>query len=597
MTKKSVLIVFYLVFVSITVYCRPTDSLRVELRGGKKFIIHRVVKGESLTMLAARYGLEEGEIINSNALITGGVFLGQIIKIPLNIEKYGDVEAKPIAPITDSRLPLAKTLPAPPSTKPSANKIIEKTEDEKTEKPVIVDPAEPKKDIVLAAPPVPKKEPVAVKNPVPAQAPVVKVDTPKKEIPKSVPKYRTYVVASVQTVSQLAETFEVDPKEIIELNHLKVYRLKVGQIVKVPVEGQPVIAKAEPVPAPEPPAKIVAEPLVKFEAPQIAMRIKPPVVQTLIVKDTTKVLANIESVPPAKKDTANLLARVDSAFTSKRDSLKLASKPLKPLPPAVLVNPYLGVKGFVVFEIPNLETKADSLKADSIIRSRFKTLSQFVNEPDSAIDKFDFLYRHPNSVAYKVSEVGGKYSYYDVWGMKAANANAVDVTSIQQTEGAGDEYYTHVVKNGETIESIAKKYNVSSSDIINWNQIVKYRLRVGRDLIVNVERAKLDYLKRAIPKSAPKGEGTIIKEEIEIGLGYYNADLNLHGVYCNNVPKGKFIYILNRDNFEEYFGRVDGPLPKNAPPKTVIQVDKRIADKLKIDKSIFNIEVWYGLAE
>ena len=627
MTKKSIVFVLYVFFVLTSVYGRPTDSLRVEMRGGKKYIIHRVVRGESITSLAAHYGVDEGELVNSNPLITGAVFPGQVIKVPLNTTKYGDVEAKSIVPLSNSSLPLAKTLPSPSGSKPSANMIMAKADDVVKEKPVV---------------------PVA----------------PKKEAPKVT--YKTYVVASPQTVGQLANTFEIDPKEIIQLNNLKSYRLQVGQIVKIPFHEEQELAKAEPVveppakkepvvvakveapkPAapmaamsqrvapPRPPATkpavsqpvaekpVISQPLVSqpvakkpvVTAPVAAVIpppvVTPPVVTTPIVSSpvvTAKVIvpkdapapvaAAAISAPMASQyfDSTALKARYDSIACIRRDSMMLAKK-YKPLPQAVLKNPYLGVKSFVVFEIPNLETRADSLKADSIIRKHFKTLSMHVNEPDAVIDRFDSAYRNPDGFSYKVFNYTQDHYFYDVWGMKAANANAINVTSTNQSDGVGDKNYTHVVKTGETLESIAKKYNVSTSDLINWNDIYKYRVRVGQDLIVNKQRAKLDYLERAMPENKPKGEGAIVSKETEIGLGYYSSDVELHGVYCNNVPRGKYIYILNRDNFEEYFARVDGPLPKNTPAKTIIQVDKHVADKLRIDKSIFNIEVWYGLVK
>ena len=40
----------------------------------------------------------------------------------------------------------------------------------------------------------------------------------------------------------------------------------------------------------------------------------------------------------------------------------------------------------------------------------------------------------------------------------------------------------HTVQEKETVYSIAKKYNVSADDLISWNQLQDYDLKIGQSL-------------------------------------------------------------------------------------------------------------------
>lgn len=46
------------------------------------------------------------------------------------------------------------------------------------------------------------------------------------------------------------------------------------------------------------------------------------------------------------------------------------------------------------------------------------------------------------------------------------------------------EQYSHVIKSGETLESIAKKYHCSTQDIKAWNTMTKIKVKPGRKLVV-----------------------------------------------------------------------------------------------------------------
>ena len=60
----------------------PTDSVGMEIRGGQRFVKHRVAKGESLYALARHYNVKLDQIQAANPQLTGGLTLGQIVLVP-----------------------------------------------------------------------------------------------------------------------------------------------------------------------------------------------------------------------------------------------------------------------------------------------------------------------------------------------------------------------------------------------------------------------------------------------------------------------------------------------------------------------------------
>ena len=60
----------------------PTDSIGVEMRGGQRFVKHRVTAGETLTALSRRYHVTLDQITTANPQVANGLGIGQIVFIP-----------------------------------------------------------------------------------------------------------------------------------------------------------------------------------------------------------------------------------------------------------------------------------------------------------------------------------------------------------------------------------------------------------------------------------------------------------------------------------------------------------------------------------
>ncbi|MFT4834833.1 MAG: LysM repeat protein [Marinoscillum sp.] len=62
------------------------DSLGTEESGGKVFIRHQVVKGETLYSLSRRYGAEVSGIVELNQIVDNQLSLGQVLRIPTSLK-------------------------------------------------------------------------------------------------------------------------------------------------------------------------------------------------------------------------------------------------------------------------------------------------------------------------------------------------------------------------------------------------------------------------------------------------------------------------------------------------------------------------------
>jgi hypothetical protein len=69
------------------------------------------------------------------------------------------------------------------------------------------------------------------------------------------------------------------------------------------------------------------------------------------------------------------------------------------------------------------------------------------------------------------------------------------------------------------------------------------------------------------------------------------------GIYTNAAEKGRFVYLVNRDNFKEHFARVIGPLPAGTPKDVVAILDPESATQLAISKSMMRIFIYFVVVD
>lgn len=83
MDLKSRFLIFSLVIVTAFVSQGAVlDSIRIESKNGKNFIIHKVEQGETLYSISRRYGAPLGDVVSQNKIVDNKIDLGQILEIP-----------------------------------------------------------------------------------------------------------------------------------------------------------------------------------------------------------------------------------------------------------------------------------------------------------------------------------------------------------------------------------------------------------------------------------------------------------------------------------------------------------------------------------
>ncbi len=60
----------------------PADSIGVEMRGGQRFVRHRVAPGETLSALSRRYRVSVAQITAANPQVANGLGIGQVVLVP-----------------------------------------------------------------------------------------------------------------------------------------------------------------------------------------------------------------------------------------------------------------------------------------------------------------------------------------------------------------------------------------------------------------------------------------------------------------------------------------------------------------------------------
>jgi LysM repeat protein len=573
MKLLNILILFLLV--SVGSIAKPLDSLRLELRDGKKMIVHRAVAGEKITDIADKYGMDANVIMSSNPLIQGEVKPGQLVRIPINAEKYGDLNVQNVLPVSNARLPLATSLPPPPTKTVAGKTVFEVSKDpditvnENIVEPVIPDSkkensvSETKKETQL------NQAPVIVEK----ALPVIEDQKPSGKSSNKVKEYQVYVVGSSQTVQQLAASIQQDPEYLMEINELSSPNLWKGQKILIP-KGSVPLQTSEP----------------KLSAAQRSEK-----------RDSSA--ASIKSMwrevkaasPISKTEKADSMALVTSA-----NKVAEIEEPKEPVKKEISKNDTeIEQDGFkeVKKEKPQFKVakSVQNSHHEVVDRDIDTTIGKHYGRIDEAGVKIqnDFSLYENNIITYSVVDFREQRIVVDEWAEGAADSNAISINPTSNKSGSGDRYFTHVVKKGETLYTIAKKYGVTQSDLANWNSLLQYRLREGQDLIVNESRGNLTYYERSLP-SKVNTKDFEVDEVMQAGIAYYNPKAKLKGVLINNAAKGSWIQIKNDDHFDYAYVQVYGPLPKNAPKDCVIMLDDKTSFKLNVSSPKSNVRVYFG---
>lgn len=195
----------------------------------------------------------------------------------------------------------------------------------------------------------------------------------------------------------------------------------------------------------------------------------------------------------------------------------------------------------------------------------------------------------------------------------SSSAPAATTASPSTSKALPGDWITHTVEQGETLFSIAKKYEARIDDVISWNALSSNNLSTGQKLKVGREKTTEANVP-VVPSSVPivvnneKREGQLVgkddneestayknvKEtglaEVIEGTGNHKKYLVLH----RDAPVGTIMRVRNEENDQTIFARVVGKLPDTGDnSRLVIKLSKAAFDQLRAVNTRFPVEISY----
>lgn len=198
----------------------------------------------------------------------------------------------------------------------------------------------------------------------------------------------------------------------------------------------------------------------------------------------------------------------------------------------------------------------------------------------------------------------------------------------------GQETVVHAVKKNDTVFSIAKKYQVTTSKIRKWNKLKGNNITVGQKLIVGYSKKKKAaegkaVKKKVVPppkavkpipevkkvKSSPaqrKVEPETGKEKIQEPVNVEMKNISEEGTASwidddtegkyyalhRTAPVGTIIKVTNPANKKSVYVKVVGKIPAREEfAVIIIQLSKAASDKLEVSDARFNAALNYSVPE
>ena len=192
---------------------------------------------------------------------------------------------------------------------------------------------------------------------------------------------------------------------------------------------------------------------------------------------------------------------------------------------------------------------------------------------------------------------------------KPTNNSTTPAPAVNSTPIAPGDWRSHTVQSGETLFSLATRYETSVEDLIQWNGLTSNNLRSGQVLKVGRGApAPSTVPVIGTPKvasspgemsSEPAYENTSggFKNMKETGLAEVIEGTGTHKKYLvlhRTAPVGSIIRVKNEENDMTIFARVVGTLPETGDnSKLVVKLSQAAYDQLKAVNSRFPVEILY----
>jgi LysM repeat protein len=390
-----------------------------------------------------------------------------------------------------------------------------------------------------------------------------------------------YIVKAKDNLNAIAEKYGTTVNEIKKLNNLKGNNLSIGQLLKIPAKNSTVLntqdipaqtAKAQPIPAvqPTPPASTEQTMIEHVVAPK-----------EFLGKIAEKYGTTVEEVKKANNLSGNNLRigqKLKIPATKNVDENKIVSVSEQPTPVTDATKPVDATGTHTVLRNETIFTVA---KQYGITAYQLRKLN---NLPDNAITIGQVL-KVPAGIVTDVQVPKDK--------------QAEQTVAKPATDTSKEESIIHTVADGETIFTIAKKYNVTAYQIRTANKMDENTIKKDQKLIIPrpPQARSVNDLSREEQQNEP--DSTMVKDPKlrrdpsvyglsqieEKGTAIWIADADLDSskmlVLHRTAPVGRVIKLTNPMTNRTTFAKVVGKFTENESTKDVIIVmTKAVADSL-----------------
>lgn len=391
-----------------------------------------------------------------------------------------------------------------------------------------------------------------------------------------------HTVKAKENLNMLAEKYGTTVNEIKKLNNLKGNNLSIGQLLKIPSKNSTVsntpetpaqTAKAEPTPA------VQATP---SSAPTDQTMIEHTVApKEFLGKIAEKYGTTVEEVKKANNLSGNNLRigqKLKIPATKNINENKVVSVSEQTTPANDSTTPANAAGTHTVLRNETIFTVA---KQYGITAYQLRKLN---NLPDNAITIGQVL-KVPGGIITDVQVPKDKQA-------EQTTAKPVPATSKEES-------FIHTVADGETIFTIAKKYNVTAYQIRTANKMDENTIKTDQKLIIPrpPQARSVNDLSKEEQQNEP--DSTMVKDPKlrrdpsvyglsqieEKGTAIWIADADLDSskmlVLHRTAPVGRVIKLTNPMTNRTTFAKVVGKFTENESTKDVIIVmTKAVADSL-----------------
>lgn len=177
----------------------------------------------------------------------------------------------------------------------------------------------------------------------------------------------------------------------------------------------------------------------------------------------------------------------------------------------------------------------------------------------------------------------------------STDSTRVDEAHANAQAQEQNKVYTHQVQVGETVNSISKKYKITTAQLVKWNNIRNNKIGLGQILIVDESATAKPYQKLngseaqlPVNNTMPKlAEGDLIQQA---GIAIVDETMQ---VLHPEAPIGTIIKVINTENYKQCLVKVTGQLDNTKYKNFIISIGKEAQEKLETNSATIRVKLVY----